>query len=115
MMKRTRLVVVALAVACGTPSKPAVVPAPPAVVEPAPTPAVVVAPKPTDPMDLDTPLDPQIKKGKLSNGLTYYIMKHKKPETRASLWLAVDAGAVLEDEDQRGLAHFCEHMAFNGT
>ncbi|HEX7843595.1 MAG TPA: insulinase family protein, partial [Kofleriaceae bacterium] len=49
------------------------------------------------------------------NGLTYYVMAHKKPEQRASLWLAVNAGSVLEDDDQRGLAHFCEHMAFNGT
>ena len=42
-------------------------------------------------------------------------MKHKKPEQRAALWLAVNAGSVLEDDDQRGLAHFVEHMAFNGT
>src|SRR5689334_5725066 len=77
-------------------------------------PAVVNTP-PVDPMAQVSPLDPQIKVGKLSNGLTYYVMKHKKPEQRASLWLAVNAGSVLEDEDQRGLAHFCEHMAFNGT
>ncbi|NVB83139.1 MAG: insulinase family protein, partial [Kofleriaceae bacterium] len=62
-----------------------------------------------------TPIDPQIKVGKLPNGLTYYVMKHEKPEQRAALWLAVDAGSVLEDDDQRGLAHFVEHMAFNGT
>ncbi len=62
-----------------------------------------------------TPIDPQIKVGKLANGLTYYVMKHEKPEQRAALWLAVDAGSVLEDDDQRGLAHFVEHMAFNGT
>jgi zinc protease len=62
-----------------------------------------------------TPLDPEIKVGHLANGLTYYVMKHGKPEQRASLWLAVNAGSVLEDDDQRGLAHFVEHMAFNGT
>ena len=62
-----------------------------------------------------TPLDPQIKVGHLANGLTYYVMKHGKPEQRAALWLAVNAGSVLEDDDQRGLAHFVEHMAFNGT
>jgi zinc protease len=71
--------------------------------------------RPPDPMAEVTPLDPDIKRGKLSNGLTYYVMPHHKPEQRASLWLAVNAGSVLEDEDQRGLAHFCEHMAFNGT
>jgi zinc protease len=43
------------------------------------------------------------------------VLKHAKPEHRAALWLAVDAGSVLEDDDQRGLAHFVEHMAFNGT
>jgi zinc protease len=58
---------------------------------------------------------PEVKHGTLPNGLTYYILKHGKPEKRAFLWLAVNAGAVLEDDDQRGLAHFDEHMAFNGT
>src|SRR4029078_8460656 len=53
--------------------------------------------------------------GKLPNGLTYYVLPHAKPEKRAFLWLAVNAGSVQEDDDQRGLAHFDEHMAFNGT
>lgn len=61
------------------------------------------------------PLDPAVKTGTLSNGLTYFIRKHQKPEKRAMLWLAVNAGSVLEDDNQRGLAHFVEHMAFNGT
>ena len=61
------------------------------------------------------PLWPEVKKGTLPNGLTYYILKRAKPEKRAFLWLAVNAGSTLEDEDQRGLAHFTEHMAFNGT
>lgn len=61
------------------------------------------------------PLDTRVKKGKLDNGLTYYVLPHKKPEHRAQIWLAVNAGAVLEDDDQRGLAHFVEHMGFNGT
>lgn len=61
------------------------------------------------------PLWPQVKKGVLPNGLTYYILKHGKPENRAFLWLAVNAGSILEDDDQNGLAHFDEHMAFNGT
>ncbi len=63
----------------------------------------------------DTPLAPQIRKTLLKNGLTVYVMKHAKPEGRAALWLAVNAGSVQEDGDQRGLAHFVEHMAFNGT
>ncbi|MBU3741679.1 MAG: insulinase family protein [Candidatus Kapabacteria bacterium] len=59
--------------------------------------------------------NPAIKIGTLSNGLKYYIYKNGKPEKRLELMLAVNAGAVLEDDDQNGLAHFCEHMAFNGT
>jgi zinc protease len=94
-------------------------PAHPAVAPPAATTAAapVEAAKPAvvDPMAVATPIDPQIKVGHLPNGMTYYVMKHRKPEQRASLWLAVNAGSVLEDDDQRGLAHFCEHMAFNGT
>jgi len=61
------------------------------------------------------PIDPAIRTGKLANGMTYYIRKHGKPEKRVYLWMAVDAGSVLEDDDQLGLAHFVEHMAFNGT
>jgi hypothetical protein len=72
-------------------------------------------PRPVDPLDLPATLDPAIRTGKLANGLTYYVLKHRKPEHRAALWLAVDAGSVLEDDDQRGLAHFVEHMAINGT
>ncbi len=60
-------------------------------------------------------LDARIATGKLPNGLRYYVLPHKKPEQRAQLWLAVNAGSVLEDDDQRGLAHLVEHMAFNGT
>ncbi len=61
------------------------------------------------------PLWPEIKQGKLANGLTYYILKHQRPQKRAFLWLAVNSGSLSEDDDQRGLAHFVEHMAFNGT
>lgn len=60
-------------------------------------------------------VDPQINVGKFDNGLRYYIRVNKKPENRAELRLVVNAGSVLEDNDQRGLAHFVEHMAFNGT
>jgi len=63
----------------------------------------------------ELPNDPKITIGKLKNGLRYYILENKKPENRAELRLAVNAGSVLEDDDQQGLAHFVEHMAFNGT
>jgi zinc protease len=66
-------------------------------------------------MDQPTPINPAIVTGTLANGLRYYVLPHRKPEQRAALWLAVNAGSVLEDDDQRGLAHFVEHMAFNGT
>lgn len=65
--------------------------------------------------DKEVPLDPKVKKGTLDNGLTYYIRKNVKPEQRAEFYLFVNAGAVLETPEQNGLAHFCEHMAFNGT
>src|SRR5688572_13954369 len=110
---RTSALVLLTAVACGSPSRPAPVAAPPSPVAPVATPAVIAPATPV--ADDRTPLDPQIKRVVLPNGLTYYLMKHKKPEQRAHLWLAVNAGSVQEDDDQRGLAHFVEHMAFNGT
>ena len=61
------------------------------------------------------PVDPKVKIGKLSNGMTYYIRHNIKPEKRVELRLVVNTGSVLEDEDQLGLAHFMEHMNFNGT
>lgn len=61
------------------------------------------------------PVDPNVRVGKLENGLTYYIRKNSKPENKVELRLAVNAGSILEREDQQGLAHFLEHMAFNGT
>ncbi len=60
-------------------------------------------------------LDPAIVTGILPNGLTYYIREKEEPRDRALLRPAVDAGSILEDEDQLGLAHFVEHMALNGT
>ena len=59
--------------------------------------------------------DSKIKIGKLENGLTYYIRQNKKPEQKVELRLVVNAGSILEDDDQQGLAHMSEHMAFNGT
>lgn len=61
------------------------------------------------------PLSPQVQRGKLANGLTYYIQRNARPEKKLELRLVVKAGSILEDEDQRGLAHFTEHMAFNGS
>ena len=63
----------------------------------------------------DLPLNPHVKVGKLANGMSYYIMQNKKPENRAAFRLAVNAGSVLESDEQQGLAHFVEHMCFNGT
>src|SRR5690606_16930961 len=61
------------------------------------------------------PFTPNATKGTLANGLTYYIQKNKLPEKRAELRLIVKAGSILESTQQQGLAHFVEHMAFNGT
>jgi len=61
------------------------------------------------------PIDERLRHGVLSNGIHYYIQQNAKPENRAELRLAINAGSILEDEDQLGLAHFVEHMAFNGT
>lgn len=61
------------------------------------------------------PIDPHIIKGKFANGLTYYIRPNGKPEKKVELRLIVKAGSILENDDQRGLAHFMEHMNFNGT
>ena len=61
------------------------------------------------------PMDPNVRVGKLDNGLTYYIRHNEKPSGRADFYIAQKVGSVLEEESQRGLAHFLEHMAFNGT
>ncbi|MFW6276632.1 MAG: M16 family metallopeptidase, partial [Bacteroidota bacterium] len=66
-------------------------------------------------LDKKLPFDPKVKIGKLDNGITYYIRQNEKPENRAELQIVVKAGSILEDDDQAGLAHFVEHMAFNGT
>jgi zinc protease len=75
------------------------------------TPSQIEAQDLTDPI----PADPQVTINTLENGLRYYIRVNRKPTNRASLWLVVNAGSNLEDEDQQGLAHFLEHMAFNST
>ncbi len=60
-------------------------------------------------------LDARISHGVLDNGLSYFVLPHQQPAKRAQLWLVVNAGSVLEDDDQQGLAHFVEHLGFNGT
>jgi zinc protease len=61
------------------------------------------------------PFDAEVRKGTLKNGLTYYIRKNTKPENKVDLRLVINAGSILENDDQQGLAHFMEHMCFNGT
>jgi zinc protease len=67
------------------------------------------------PMESPLPMDPAVVVGELDNGLKYYIRQNSRPENRAELRLVVNAGSVLEDDTQLGLAHLVEHMAFNGT
>ncbi len=66
-------------------------------------------------MAMPIPMDPNVRYGKLDNGMTYYIRHNEKPANRADFYIAQKVGSVLEEENQRGLAHFLEHMAFNGT
>ncbi|MEO8795526.1 MAG: pitrilysin family protein, partial [Daejeonella sp.] len=61
------------------------------------------------------PLDSNVVTGKLANGFTYYIRRNTEPKERAQLYLANKVGSILEADDQQGLAHFTEHMSFNGT
>ena len=61
------------------------------------------------------PVDPDVRIGKLDNGLTYYIRYNNWPENRAEFYIAQRVGSIQENDDQRGLAHFLEHMAFNGS
>jgi zinc protease len=79
-----------------------------------PSPTATPVSVPTEP-DALLPFDEDVVRGTLSNGLTYYIKHNQEPLDRAYLALVVRAGSILEEEEQRGLAHFVEHMAFNGT
>ena len=67
------------------------------------------------PVDAEMTMSPDVTMGTLDNGLTYYILPHPKPAERVELRLALKAGSLHEADDQLGLAHFLEHMAFNGT
>lgn len=63
----------------------------------------------------ELPLDPEVRYGVLPNGITYYIRHNEEPKDRASFYIIQNVGALLETDEQNGLAHFLEHMAFNGT
>ncbi len=117
------LLAVALA-ACSV--QPVAEPAPVATAPPVPTeaPAPTPPPEPVAPTPIPVaeltpdsvlPLDPVVTHGTLSNGMTYYIRHNEEPRNRVQLMMVVRAGSVLEEESERGLAHFVEHMAFNGT
>ena len=69
----------------------------------------------TIPLDQPSPISPAVTSGEFANGLRYYIRENQEPENRAELRLVVNVGSIVEDDDQLGLAHFLEHMAFNGT
>ena len=68
-----------------------------------------------NPLLKETPLNPNVRYGVLSNGMTYYIQHNEEPKNRASFYIIQNVGAILENDSQDGLAHFLEHMAFNGT
>jgi zinc protease len=113
-LKRRSILALSLLLGSCAGSNPSPAPATPVSVSSSAAAAPIATPT-EDAASRPLPVDKRIKIGKLPNGLTYYILPHGKPEKRAQLWLAVNAGAVLEDDDQRGLAHFLEHMGFNGT
>lgn len=77
--------------------------------------SLLAAQLPPELAEIPLPSDPDIHFGTLENGITYYVLQNSRPANIAELRLYVDAGSILEDEDQLGLAHFTEHMAFNGT
>ena len=66
-------------------------------------------------MNQPIPADPELRTGKLENGMTYYIRHNEKPKGQADFYILHDVGAIQENDSQQGLAHFLEHMAFNGT
>jgi len=98
-----------------TPSPDPTPAATPAVATPTPTVEPTATAEPEAEPDAALAFDPLVTRGTLSNGLVYYIRHNEEPRERAQLSLVVKAGSILEEEEERGLAHFVEHMAFNGT
>jgi zinc protease len=86
----------------------------PLVTQPVPQASQASQPAAFAPAD-SLPFDPLVTRGTLPNGLTYYLRKNTQPEKRVMLQLALKAGSVDENDEQQGLAHFLEHMAFNGS
>ncbi len=112
-MPRLALIAVVLVFvggACATTEPPADAPSTPQAMA-----ASLERAAPPAPADEALPLDPAVRIDTLANGLVYFIRTNAEPRNRAELRLVVDAGSVLEEDDQRGLAHFLEHMLFNGT
>ena len=102
---RSRLLLLAPLLALGCPKAPPAASAGPAT-------EGLVPPQPTDEV---IPTDPSVRMGVLDNGLHWYVEENARPRERAVLRLVVKVGSAMEDDDQQGLAHFLEHMAFNGT
>ncbi len=98
-----------------TPVAATATPAPEPTATPKPEPTATPTPIPEPEIEAPLAFDPLVVRGTLSNGLSYYIRHNEEPRDRAHIALAVKAGSVLETDDQQGLAHFVEHMAFNGT
>jgi zinc protease len=111
--KPARLAVAVVALCACTPAKPGLSPG--ALPSPSPEAPSTPAPSRSEPSSPFLPFDPRVVSGSLPNGLTYYLQQHESKDKRAHLMLVVKAGSLYEEEDQRGLAHFVEHMAFNGT
>ena len=65
--------------------------------------------------DKELPVDPELRIGRLDNGMTYYIRHNEQPKGRAEFWLVQNTGSLVEEDSERGLAHFIEHIAFQGT
>src|SRR4051812_24126138 len=97
---------------CAATAAPAVAPSNAAAL---PAPKAAPRPDPIDPLATPAPMSPDVRLTKLDSGLTVFVRRSELPKARAALWLVSKAGSVLEDDDQRGVAHFVEHMAFNGT
>ena len=104
------LMLVAL-IGCSSEPTPAPVPEPTITATPSTEPSATATPELTEALAFD----PSVSRGTLSNGLSYYIKHNEEPRNRAQIALVVKAGSILEEEDQLGLAHLAEHMAFNGT